>query len=256
MPRAGVHAMAQDMVMAGPPVPARVQVDIHRRMRGAHREFTLQVQFTSTAARTVVFGPSGAGKSLTLRALAGLLQPDAGVIRLDGRTLFDSRAGVHLPARQRRVGYLFQDYALFPHLTVQQNVAFGLQAGWRNPPVAGRDERVERWLAAFRLGPVARQYPAEISGGQRQRTALARALVNSPAALLLDEPFAALDTELREHMRAELDALLRELGIPIVLITHDPQDLERFGECVVRLSEGRVAAQPGPPPARPLGALP
>ena len=219
-----------------------VHVAIEKRMRSAHRDFALQVQFTSPATRTVILGPSGAGKSLTLRALAGLLAPDAGHIRLQGRTLFDSQTGVHLLARERRVGYLFQDYALFPHLTVRQNVAFGLQAGWRNPSATGQDERVERWLNAFQLAPLARQYPAEISGGQRQRTALARALVTSPAALLLDEPFAALDTELREHMRAELDAMLRELGIPIVLITHDPQDLERFGECVVRLRDGRVVA--------------
>ena len=233
--------------MAEPLKPMRFEVDIRKRLVSAHRPFELAVRFASSAARTVIYGPSGAGKSLTLRALAGLLKPDEGTIRFDGRTLFDAATRADVSPRERRFGYLFQDYALFPHLTVRQNVAFALTPGLLNPGLAHASEAVDRWLAAFHLSDLARQMPAELSGGQRQRTALARALVNQPRALLLDEPFAALDTELRERMRAELDALLKEVDIPVVMITHDPQDLERFGEQVVRLQDGAVVA---PAPAR------
>lgn len=224
--------------------PVRIEVDIRKRLLSAHRPFELAVRFASSAARTVIFGPSGAGKSLTLRALAGLLTPDEGVIRFDGRTLFDATAKLSVSPRERRFGYLFQDYALFPHLTVRQNVAFALTPGLLNPGVAHASAAVDRWLAAFHLTDLARQMPGELSGGQRQRTALARALVNQPRALLLDEPFAALDTELRERMRSELDALLKDVDIPIVMITHDPQDLARFGEQVVQLRDGGVLAEP------------
>ena len=219
-------------------------VDIRKTVESPQRRFELQVRFTAQARRTVIYGPSGAGKTLTLQAIAGLLRPDAGRIAFNGEALFDSGARVAVPARQRRFGYLFQDYALFPQLNVRQNIAFGLQRGWRNPPrgangVAG-GEAVERWLAALELGPVASQLPHQLSGGQRQRTALARALVASPRALLLDEPFSALDPGLRERTRDELDRLLAQIDIPLVMITHDPDDLRRFGEQVLQLRDGVV----------------
>lgn len=217
------------------------EVDIRKTVSSPQRRFELQVHFTSQARRTVIYGPSGAGKTLTLQAIAGLLRPDAGRIAFNGETLFDSGARLLVPARQRRFGYLFQDYALFPQLNVRQNIAFGLQRGWRNPPRDVGGEPVERWLAALELSPVASQLPHQLSGGQRQRTALARALVNGPRALLLDEPFSALDPALRERTRDELDRLLSQIDIPLVMITHDPDDLGRFGEQVLQLREGVVS---------------
>lgn len=219
-------------------------VDIRKTVRSERRSFELQVRFSTRQRRTVVFGPSGAGKSLTLQALAGLIRPDAGRIAFEGQVLFDRAAGVDVPARQRGFGYLFQDYALFPRLNVRQNIAFGLRQGWRNPSPDVAGDAVDRWLRAFELVEVAAQRPAELSGGQRQRTALARALVGSPRALLLDEPFSALDPDLRQRMRAELDELLRHIDIPILMITHDPEDITWFGDEALHLRDGAIA-EPG-----------
>ena len=227
-------------------------VDIEKTVRSERRSFELRVRFTTDARRTVIFGPSGAGKSLTLQALAGLLKADKGRIAFDGEVLFDAATGIDIPARHRGFGYLFQDYALFPKLNVRQNIAFGLSQGLRNPSAKVDHEAVERWLRAFELADVAAQRPDELSGGQRQRTALARALVHSPRALLLDEPFSALDPALRERMRAELDELLTRIAVPVLMITHDPQDLEWFGDAALYLRDGAITEQP----AAPLGSQP
>jgi molybdate transport system ATP-binding protein len=160
---------------------------------------------------------------------------------VNGRVLFDSARGIHLPPRERALGYVFQDYALFPHLTLRQNVAFARRRGWFNPSRAPRDPEAERWIRALHLEGVADHYPHQISGGQRQRTALARALVNQPRALLLDEPFAALDPALRTHLRRELRALQEELLIPTLLITHDTEDAAQLGREVVAVHAGRAA---------------
>ena len=236
-----MHALGVDDVKFG--------VDIGKTVRGAHRSFELRVRFETHARRTVIYGPSGAGKSLTLQALAGLLKPDHGRITFDGEVLFDHEAGIDIPARRRGFGYLFQDYALFPRLNVRQNIGFGLQPGLRNPSASASSGAVDRWLHAFELDEVATQRPSELSGGQRQRTALARALAHSPRALLLDEPFSALDPELRERMRAELDALLRRIDIPVLMITHDPEDLAWFGDAALHLRDGAIAAPHQPAPA-------
>jgi len=209
-------------------------------MHAAGQHFQLQVALRCSQRNVVLFGPSGAGKSLTLRTIAGLLKPDAGHIRLQGQVLFDAANGINESTQQRKVGYVFQDYALFPHLTVRQNVAFGLHKSWLNPRRSARYEQVEHWLHALRIDHLAQMYPHQISGGQRQRTALARALSPGPQALLLDEPFAALDHDLRRHLRQELEAVLDASGIPLLLITHDPQDVDLFGQQVVYLAEGRV----------------
>ena len=223
-------------------------VAIDKIVRSAQRSFELRVRFTTQARRSVIYGPSGAGKSLTLQALAGLLKPDRGRIAFGTEVLFDSHAGVDIPARRRGFGYLFQDYALFPRLNVRQNIAFGLARGLRNPSADVGGDAVERWLRAFELLDVAAQRPSELSGGQRQRTALARALVNSPRALLLDEPFSALDPALRERMRTELDELLRRIDIPVLMITHDPADLDWFGEEALHLRDGMIVSVTPPPP--------
>lgn len=219
---------------------SRFELNIHKRLGDARRGFTLQVTLQADARRTVIYGPSGAGKSLTLQAVAGLLRPDHGCIAFGSEVFFDSVQGINRPARERGLGYLFQDYALFPHLNVRQNIAFGLQRGWRNPSRQCGGEAVETWLQRFELKGVAHQYPDELSGGQRQRTALARVLVNEPQALLLDEPFAALDPALRDRLRGELDELLSRLHISLLMISHDPQDLPLFGQQVVQLREGQV----------------
>ena len=221
-------------------------VDIRTTVHSARSSFELAVRFSARARRTVIYGPSGAGKSLTLQAMAGLLSPDHGRIAFDGEVVFDRDARIDVPARKRHFGYLFQDYALFPNLNVRQNIAFGLSPGLRNPSADAGGAAVDRWLQAFELVDVAAQRPSELSGGQRQRTALARALVHSPRALLLDEPFSALDPELRERMRAELDVLLHRIDIPVVMITHDPEDLAWFGDEALYLREGVIAERPAP----------
>lgn len=215
-------------------------VDIRKTLKSAERSFTLDVSFQATTQRVVLFGPSGAGKSLTLQAIAGLLRPDEGTITLHGNALFDSTHGVDLKPQSRRIAYLFQDYALFPHLNVRQNIGFGLQPGWLNPRARIAHPQVDYWLDALELKRVAGHHPAQLSGGQKQRVALARALVAQPRLLLLDEPFSALDSALRQRMRRELSDLQTRLDIPMVLITHDPDDVAAFGDQVVQVSDGCV----------------
>jgi molybdate transport system ATP-binding protein len=219
-------------------------IALRKHLRQGHSRFQIDLQFSSAAPRVVLFGPSGAGKSQTLRMVAGITRPDAGHVRVAGRTLYDAAGRVHLSPQQRGLGYLFQDYALFPHLTVRQNIAFARHRGWRNPARDASDAAVQRWLRSFGLEAVAGHWPHQISGGQRQRTALARALVHEPAALLLDEPFAALDKPLRQHLRAELVALQAELRLPLLLITHDEDDVQALADQVVTLDAGRVVATP------------
>jgi molybdate transport system ATP-binding protein len=200
------------------------------------------VRFRSDRSRIVLYGPSGSGKSLTLRAIAGLVTPDQGHIIVHGQAWFDAERNVHVPAQARRVGYLFQDYALFPHLTVAQNLAFGLHPGWRNPSRRAVPDAARRWLEAFELDGLANRYPSQISGGQQQRVALARALAPDPQLLLLDEPFAALDPPLRARMRESLIALQLQLGLQMLMITHDPADVEALREHVLDIRDGRIHA--------------
>ncbi|SMG60661.1 sulfate/molybdate ABC transporter ATP-binding protein [Paraburkholderia susongensis] len=217
-----------------------LDVTIRKTFETAERHFTLDVSFSANTQRLVLFGPSGAGKSLTLQAIAGLLRPDEGSITLHGATLFDSARGVDQKPQARQIAYLFQDYALFPHLNVRQNIGFGLHQGWLNPRARGSHPQVDYWLEALELKSVAGHHPVQLSGGQKQRVALARALVSQPRLLLLDEPFSALDIALRQRMRRELSDLQTRLDIPMVLITHDPDDVAAFGDQVVQVSDGRV----------------
>ncbi|AZG12391.1 MULTISPECIES: ATP-binding cassette domain-containing protein [Cupriavidus] len=219
-----------------------MEITVRKRMASEDRHFALDIAFASDSRRVALFGPSGAGKSLTLRAIAGLMAPDSGRIVLNGRTLFDSDAGVDLRPQDRRVAYLFQDYALFPHLTVAQNIAFGLRRGWRNPARRALPPEAARWVDAFGLRDIVGQYPAQISGGQKQRVALARALAARPDILLLDEPFSALDPALRIRMRQELRALQESLDVPMLMISHDPEDVDVLGDHVLEIREGRIHA--------------
>lgn len=220
-----------------------LEMAIHKRMGKADFDFELAVELRlpESSRCAVLFGPSGSGKTLTLRALAGLLRPDSGFIRLNGETLFDARAGVNIPVRQRRIGYVFQDYALFPHLSVADNVAFGLTGCFGRH--AGRvREQVAGWLEFFGIGELAERRPASLSCGQRQRVALARAMTVRPRLLLLDEPFSALDPLLRRRLRQELRDVLDRVELPALFITHDPADVELFGDHVALYSGGRVRA--------------
>ncbi len=198
--------------------------------------FDLDVSWSAGGGVAVLFGPSGAGKTLTLQCLAGLIPPNAGRIVVDGHVLFDSASGVNVPAQARRVGYVFQGYALFPHLTVTENVGFGL----RDLPRARRAERAAAVIERLGLAGLEHRYPRELSGGQRQRVALGRALAIDPALLLLDEPLSALDAPLRRALRDELRALLTDLGTAAVLVTHDFTEAYRLGDRIVVYDAGRV----------------
>lgn len=200
-------------------------------------DFTLNVAFDSGHGITALLGPSGAGKTLTLRAIAGLLTPDTGRISVSAHVLFDAAARIDIPARARRVGYVFQHYAVFPHLTVADNVAYGLH----RMPREARASRVLEMLDTVGLSEFASRRPHTLSGGQLQRVALARAIAPGPQMLLLDEPLAALDAPLRQRLGADLRALHERTAIPMVLVTHDPDEAARMADTVITLRGGRVA---------------
>ncbi len=218
----------------------KLEVAIQKSLRAQDRVFELDVKFQTAKDLIVIFGSSGSGKSVTVQAIAGLLTPDRGRIGLNGRTLYDSSARINLPARQRNVGYVFQDYALFPHLTVAQNVSFPVQHMLWNKPKRIAEQEGEEFLSKFDLADLSSSYPRQISGGQRQRVALARALICKPDILLLDEPFAALDPMLRDRMRQELLQIQARFSVPMVVITHDPADVELFAETLILFEAGRV----------------
>jgi len=209
-----------------------VDLAITKQLEG----FTLDVAWTAGDGIAVLFGPSGSGKSLTLRCLAGLERPDAGRMVVNGRVFFDAARGVDVPPHRRRIGYVFQGYALFPHLSVGQNIAFGL----RDRPRAERQRRAQEVMERLGLGDVARRAPRELSGGQQQRVALGRALAVDPDLLLLDEPLSALDAPLRRQLREDLDRTLRDWGKPAVLVTHDLSEAYQLADRVIVYDRGRV----------------
>ncbi|MHB1004725.1 MAG: ABC transporter ATP-binding protein [Chloroflexota bacterium] len=198
--------------------------------------FNLDASFTAGDGVVALFGPSGAGKSLTLQCIAGLLAPDAGLILINGQPAYDAARGINVPAQARGVGYVFQSYALFPHLTVWENVAYGLH----RLPREARAATVEKMLALMRLQGLERRRPDELSGGQRQRVALARALAPKPQVLLLDEPFSALDSPIRGRLREEVLPLLRGVAITTVLVTHDLREAYALSQQMVVYDAGRV----------------
>jgi len=196
----------------------------------------LNVAFRVAAGIVVLFGPSGAGKTLTLRTIAGLFRPQKGVVRLEGETWLDTAHGVNRPPQARRVGYVPQHLGLFPHLSVRENIAFGLHA----MPGAVRRQRVEEALALMHLEEVARQRPDGLSGGQQQRVALARALVTRPRILLLDEAFSHLDPVLRSDLGQAVRQIHRRFHLPVVLITHDLDEAYALADRLVVLEAGQV----------------
>jgi len=218
----------------------QLELSIVKDLQARGRQFRLDVDVRTDSDAVVIYGPSGAGKTLTLQCLAGFVAPDAGRISLDGSTLFEAAQRINVPARERGFGYVFQDYALFPHLTVAGNIGVSLQKGWLRRLDDAARARVEDMLRLFELQELRDSYPSQLSGGQRQRAALARALATRPRLLLLDEPFAALDPALRDRMRHEFVELRERFKLPMVLITHDPADLEMLARELVVIDHGRV----------------
>ena len=210
------------------------------RVASRRGEFELDLAFEARGgATTVIVGESGAGKTSVLRVAAGLDRPDWGRVVLDGEVYTDTEAGVHLPPWRRNLGYVSQDYSLFPHLTVAENVAFGLRAA--GVPRGEVGARVARVLQRTGIHPLLRRKPTTLSGGQQQRVALARALVLDPRLLLLDEPLAALDLQTRRQVRGELRRLLQELGTTTLYVTHSPLEALLFGDRIIVLEAGRIS---------------
>jgi len=201
-------------------------------------QFTLDVSFAVDNGPLSILGPSGSGKTMLLRSIAGLERASKGRVALDGRVLLDTAAGVHVPARDRRVGMLFQNLALFPHRTVAENVAFGLKRVSHEE----RARRVAALMARAHISGLDDRYPRQLSGGEQQRAALARALAIEPELLLLDEPLSALDTHLRSQMEAQLQETFASFRRPALLVTHNIEEAYRLGERMLVLSRGRVAA--------------
>jgi molybdate transport system ATP-binding protein len=214
-----------------------VSLEVHLKTKAD--EFVLDVSFRTDRGITALFGPSGAGKTLTLRHIAGLERAEEGRIALDGRILFDRIANIHTPSRDRRVGYVFQDYALFPHLNVESNIGFGLAGRTREQ----RRHRVQELLTLVELDGFGPRRVQTLSGGERQRVAVARALAPEPALLLLDEPFAALDFRVRKALRGSLRAIQKKAAVPMVLVTHSLPEVRQLADGLVLLDRGRVVAQ-------------
>ena len=197
--------------------------------------FDLALEINLNREIGVLFGPSGAGKSITLRLLAGFAEPDRGMIRLKDNLLYSSGERLSLPVRERNIGLVFQQLELFPHLTVRENIEYGV-TGTRSE----RKEVSDTWVERVHLGGLEERFPGQISGGQRQRTALARALAPAPGLLLLDEPFSALDGPLRRSLRRELKRIHRESGIPILYVTHDFEDVCALADRAFIMKNGRI----------------
>jgi molybdate transport system ATP-binding protein len=220
-----------------------IDIDLTATVSDSTRRFTLATRFASEAPVVALYGASGAGKSLTLQAIAGLLRPDRGHVQVSGRVLFDSTRGIDLPPNRRGVGYLFQHYALFPHLSVRENVAFGLTNWWRRGLSSEYAARVDALLESFELAELAQSRPAVLSGGQQQRVALARALACGPELLLLDEPFAALNPMLRHDLRGQLADVFRRWRMPVVMITHDIDDVLALADVAFVVEHGYVVRE-------------
>ena len=220
-------------------------VDIQKKLG----DFQLDITFSSNARRIGILGPSGCGKSMTLKCIAGIEQPDRGRIvigtsddRSANHLLFDSAKKVNLKPQKRNLGYMFQNYALFPTMTVEQNIAAGLKVTGRGGKGAGRRDRVREMIERFHLQGLENHLPGELSGGQQQRVALARIMAYQPDLILLDEPFSALDQHLKERLQHELMTMLEDYKGQVIMVSHSRDELYRFAEELVILEQGSVLA--------------
>jgi molybdate transport system ATP-binding protein len=214
-----------------------VRVSLHARQRGQERGLDLDLAFEAPPGVTVLFGPSGAGKSRTLACVAGILRPQRGRIALGDDVWFDSDSGQELAIHRRRVAYVFQSLALFPHMTAAENVAYGVP---RDVPAPDRRSIAIEMLTKMRVPQLADRLPRTFSGGEAQRVALARAFAMRPRAMLLDEPFSALDAGVKTELLREVSERLGGERIPTILVTHQPEDAELLGERVVFIENGRI----------------
>lgn len=239
MERLGVEMSGSAALSASPQLGVNIE---KRTSRGRGASFTLNTEFVARPGFTILFGASGAGKTTLLDCIAGLQTPDRGHIAIGDDALFDLKSGVNIPPNRRSVGYLLQSLALFPHMTVEQNVRYGLDK-------LSESERVERCrevLESFRIAPLAHRRPGEISGGERQRVALARTLVTRPRVLLLDEPLTALDAVTKSQILGDLRSWNNRRGIPILYVTHQREEVFALGENVIVLDAGRIVARGAP----------
>ncbi len=219
-----------------------LEVNVRKTLPGETRPFELNVSFVVGNGITILFGASGAGKTTLLDCIAGIATPDAGHIALGSRVMFDSRERINVPSRYRKTGYVFQDVALFPHLSVEANVAYGLF----DRKAAERKDRVARALESLGIAELRNRRPAQLSGGERQRVALARALVTEPSILLLDEPLAALDRPVRMKIAEDLRRSIQNLPIPVLYVTHSRDEVFMLGERLLVLEQGKLIAQGTP----------
>lgn len=215
-----------------------VSVKLIKKVQG----FTLDVDWEIGNELAVLFGYSGAGKSMTLQMIAGLAIPDEGRIDVGGRALFDSSDRTNVPPRKRSIGYVFQDLALFPHMTVRENILYGAKGLDKKES----EDALREMIEIFHLDKLGNNLPSEISGGQKQRVALARALIRRPHMLLLDEPFSALDNPVRMEMRKLLMGIRDELNIPVIMVTHDMSEAHTMADTMLVYAGGKVV-QTGPP---------
>jgi len=221
-------------------IQARIRKHLPARSESA--AFSLDVEFQAAAGITVLFGPSGAGKTITLDSIAGFVKPDEGRILLDDEILFDGASGIHVAPRARHCGYVFQNYALFPHMTLRRNLEFALE----RTPRPERRRKLKEMIERFRLTEVSGRRPHELSGGQKQRCSIARALIGSPRVLLLDEPASGLDAPLRAELYGALRQVRQEFQTPMLLVTHDFEECLELGDEMIVLRDGRVV-QTGSP---------
>jgi molybdenum ABC transporter ATP-binding protein len=218
-------------------MPPNLKISARKKLR----DFTVDVDLNVEANIAVMLGPSGHGKTTVLNMVAGITQPDDGMIGIGNTRFFDSRNNINVGMEKRNIGYVFQDYALFPHLSIFENVAYGLKA--RGLPATEIRARAMQGLERLAIANLRDEIPSRLSAGQRQRVALARALVIEPCLLLMDEPLSALDMQLRAHVRSELKALLRQLAIPTIIVTHDALDAVSLGDVVMVMEHGRIVQQ-------------
>jgi molybdate transport system ATP-binding protein len=211
---------------------AILEVDFKKKME----TFVIEQNFKLDNEILILFGPSGAGKTTTLDCIAGLQKPDEGKIKLNGRYLFSKEEKINLPPFKRRVAYLFQEYALFPHLTVKENVFYSLNARQREE----KKDKFEDLMSICQIKELQMRYPEQLSGGEKQRVALVRSLMSNPDLLLLDEPFSSLDEELRSNLQIRLKEIQDNWGIPFVFITHNREETEFMGDKVLKINLGKV----------------
>ncbi|HQZ82394.1 MAG TPA: ATP-binding cassette domain-containing protein [Pyrinomonadaceae bacterium] len=214
-------------------------IDIRKQFcEGRETSFEIELSVEVGPGFTVLSGPSGAGKTSLLKLITGILKPDRGRIVLGSKVFFDSDTRVDLPIRERRVGFVFQDYALFPHMTAAQNVAYGIKTG----SSAEKRDKANEVLALFHIEHIAKRMPREMSGGEQQRVALARALASEPAIALLDEPLSAVDVETRGKLLDEIENAQERTGIPFIYVTHNEAEAARLGRQRITMRGGRVVA--------------